>query len=1304
MKVRAHTCYLGKTGFAAHARSFFRELSKHVDLRVRNYTWCDTREYLNETDLAILDRITLTNHDGSRSDHNIKSRLPEHNWNCQVNEGWAQDVDIVLMDIDHHYFYDEYTAKIKIAYTVWESTLLPDGFFNQLKKFDYLWVVTDWHKEMIINQGYDPAKVFVVNEGVDEVFYKDNVELTNLTEYEGRFKFLFFGRWDYRKSVPEIIKAFLDEFKLDEPVDLVISSDNPFSIDGLTSTEERLEHYGLTDPRVKVKHFVSRQDYITYMKTGHVFVSCARSEGWNIPLIEAMASGTPAIYSDWGAQLEFAKGGGIPVKIAEELPASIGAKLGFAGNTPGNYAEPDFADLRRALRDAYENYKVHKSLALTDRERIINGFSWTKVANSAKNHLDQIICSTNSEKNGEATVIMAHADTEEKNSILKRCLLALTKQGYTTIVSSHIPVSQEISDIADFVVYDRENPVVYRKDFDKYSVHFPTFYYNNPDYSLVYAFDFNHGYAAYKLMKSGLGIASSYDFEKIHFVNYDYVINNPETLSTHSNQLNKLDLVSYYWGQDLNSFNSGFFSINLSSAERLFRQIRSIDEYFKVTESVILENVLYVAAKNIGLSLNLLPASALNDPNNSINSVILPTNTSERINDDGDTVLAIASDGKHKYLAFINNPKLEYSFDIQYKDIDRHITSNVRNATFVRIPKRMIDDGFSVKIHPTGEVKRFDSKSNVANCQIRNNSIVQDALKDAEILDTVSVSFLEGPMVEIKGNSICEYLIEFIDQRTGEIVFSSKIKPNHWTRCNRKYYTPWKIKITNLDTGEVREEVLNLSGKKVYISIDSASLGDSISWFAHIEEFAKVHGCKVAVSTFKNDLFEKNYPNLEFIAPGTRVDGVHVCYRIGWYYNQDSTINLSMHPREVKQLPMQATTTDILGLPYSCVKPRLVINESTRPIEEKYICIGVHATALAKYWNNPTGWQEVTDHYIGKGYKVVSISLEPDGYMGISYPTGAIQLSSKRTLQETMSYLKHAEAFIGIGSGLSWLSWAIGTPTVLISGFSKPYSEMTDDSVIRMFKGSVCNGCFNRHRLDAGDWSWCPDKKGTPQQFECSKSITAQEVIVEVDKFIETGRIQKTTEVIVDESYYLGMVQNHSEIVEATEFVRGLKVKNFMEIGTDQGGTFAIWSKVSSEDGVRISLDMPHGHFGRSDYDVNDRDKYLKSLGSNVHMIHGDSHDSQMKVTVTQILGDDRLDFLFIDGDHTYDGVKQDYEMYKDLVKPGGWIGFHDISDTEHHRNANCRVDLLWSQLTGNKVEFVDKSSNFGGIGLIQVV
>jgi glycosyltransferase involved in cell wall biosynthesis len=61
--------------------------------------------------------------------------------------------------------------------------------------------------------------------------------------------------------------------------------------------------------------------YAKFLKAGHVFLSCARSEGWNLPLIEAMACGTPSIYSDCSGQLEFAKGKGIPVKIKNEQVA-----------------------------------------------------------------------------------------------------------------------------------------------------------------------------------------------------------------------------------------------------------------------------------------------------------------------------------------------------------------------------------------------------------------------------------------------------------------------------------------------------------------------------------------------------------------------------------------------------------------------------------------------------------------------------------------------------------------------------------------------------------------------------------------------------------------------------------------------------------------------------------------------------------------------------------------------------------------------------------------------------------------------
>ena len=95
--------------------------------------------------------------------------------------------------------------------------------------------------------------------------------------------------------------------------------------------------------------------------------------------------------------------------------------------------------------------------------------------------------------------------------------------------------------------------------------------------------------------------------------------------------------------------------------------------------------------------------------------------------------------------------------------------------------------------------------------------------------------------------------------------------------------------------------------------------------------------------------------------------------------------------------------------------------------------------------------------------------------------------------------------------------------------------------------------------------------------------------------------------------------------------------------------------------------------------------------------------DEELKQLVKDKLDNTKLDFLFIDGDHTYEGVKQDFEMYKEFVKPGGWIGFHDIKDTEFHRNADCRVDILWNEIEGEKIEFLDNSSSYGGIGFIKV-
>ena len=114
--------------------------------------------------------------------------------------------------------------------------------------------------------------------------------------------------------------------------------------------------------------------------------------------------------------------------------------------------------------------------------------------------------------------------------------------------------------------------------------------------------------------------------------------------------------------------------------------------------------------------------------------------------------------------------------------------------------------------------------------------------------------------------------------------------------------------------------------------------------------------------------------------------------------------------------------------------------------------------------------------------------------MGNFHPKGANKLP-EGSMENLMEVMKTCEIFIGVGSGLSWVSWTLDIPTVLISGFSKPISEFEGYDFIRIFNSSVCNGCYNRFRLDSGDWNWCPDQKGTDRQFECTKSITGKMVI-----------------------------------------------------------------------------------------------------------------------------------------------------------------------------------------------------------------
>ena len=386
-KIYAHAPYIGSTGYNNHTRDFFRHLSKYSDIKLRNFTvgkgWDGMSDephndeaYLNDLDKSILHEQTLLSDQG-RQDFKMYQNY---------GNDFDPNVNLVLMETNHHYFYDNYKGP-KIGYNVWESTLQPENFFRKWTEFDQLWVPSKWQAECTIKQGADPERVKVVPEGVDTyTFNTDPIE--RVDEYnDGRFKFVIFGRWDYRKSTKELIETFLKTFDPSEPIDLVLSIDNMWGeqLDGYKTTEERLKGFNLSDSRLKIKHFPSREDYISYLKNGHVFLSCARAEGWNLPLIEAMSCGTPSIYSECSAQMEFAEGKGLPVKVLGERSTYGNSYSNFGinlenGHIPGNYYEPDFEDLSKVMRDAYENYETHKAKALEDAKIIHRDFNWDRIA------------------------------------------------------------------------------------------------------------------------------------------------------------------------------------------------------------------------------------------------------------------------------------------------------------------------------------------------------------------------------------------------------------------------------------------------------------------------------------------------------------------------------------------------------------------------------------------------------------------------------------------------------------------------------------------------------------------------------------------------------------------------------------------------------------------------------------------------------------------------------------------------------------------------------------------------------------
>lgn len=176
-------------------------------------------------------------------------------------------------------------------------------------------------------------------------------------------------------------------------------------------------------------------------------------------------------------------------------------------------------------------------------------------------------------------------------------------------------------------------------------------------------------------------------------------------------------------------------------------------------------------------------------------------------------------------------------------------------------------------------------------------------------------------------------------------------------------------------------------------------------------------------------------------------------------------------------------------------------------------------------------------------------------------------------------------------------------------------------------------------------------------------------------------------------------MQVYEEFLTFSYWLKGFNPENILEIGT-MGSTFWVMNKLST--GKKISID------------IENRESIIHHFmwGEDWMFLTGNSQDSNIFETVKNKC--DNFDLIFIDGDHTYEGVKKDFNLYKNLLSDRGYIAFHDI-DPNHIFAGNYAGEVykFWQELEeGTKMNLICTKScgkvklngmynqGFGGIGL----
>jgi glycosyltransferase involved in cell wall biosynthesis len=328
------------------------------------------------------------------------------------------DIDIHVMHVVPHLYASEYPYKTpdrrytlqapryRVGRSMYETRKIPQWMANQVNfRVDEVWLPSMGLVESFVDGGADPTKMVILPEAVDDRIVARPVAPLHLTN-KAAYNFFSSFKLEARKNWQMLIRAFLEEFTIDDDVALFVHSffhNTPSAVLDRRDAgalqqyvagyiNRMVEETGLDRSRLPVGkiHIIGQEMEAQVMpriyQSMQAFVLPTHGEGWGLPIAEAMASGLPVVVTNWSGPVHF-------MNADNSLPIRVEGFVEAAGSEfpQGSvWAQPSLSHLREIMRWLYDDPERGRVIGARARYDMLTKYSIDAVAVETLKHIRRI--------------------------------------------------------------------------------------------------------------------------------------------------------------------------------------------------------------------------------------------------------------------------------------------------------------------------------------------------------------------------------------------------------------------------------------------------------------------------------------------------------------------------------------------------------------------------------------------------------------------------------------------------------------------------------------------------------------------------------------------------------------------------------------------------------------------------------------------------------------------------------------------------------------------------------------------------